>query len=80
VIEAISSFFFLLEDTDEYFHDPIKHEYMVLMFEYKDEEAYKSVPVTCHVDMTATPQTVTGNENKNWYNLIKAFKNLKRKG
>jgi len=32
------------------------------------------VPVVCHVDQTARPQTVSRDENKTWYELIKAFK------
>jgi len=70
----------LLEDANDYFKDPTKHEFMILMMRYKDEEACKRVPVTCHVDLTARPQTVTRKENKNWYNLIKAFKDLKGEG
>ncbi|BFH72192.1 carbamoyltransferase C-terminal domain-containing protein [Sulfurisphaera javensis] len=70
----------LLEDVGTYFKDPTAHEFMILMFRYKDEEACKRVPVTCHVDLTARPQTVTGKEDKNWYNVIKAFKDLKGEG
>ncbi|AWR96240.1 carbamoyltransferase [Acidianus sulfidivorans JP7] len=70
----------LLEDINEYFKDPTKHEFMILMLRYKDEEACKRVPVTCHVDLTARPQTVTGQEDKNWYNVIKAFKDIKGEG
>ncbi|QGA68536.1 carbamoyltransferase [Sulfolobus sp. E11-6] len=70
----------LLEDASEYFRDPTKHEFMILMLRYKDEEVCKRVPVTCHVDSTARPQTVTGEEDKNWYNVIKAFKDLRGEG
>jgi len=70
----------LLEDANEYFENPTKHEFMILMMRYKDEKICKRVPVTCHVDMTARPQTVTGYENKNWYNLIKGFRDLKGEG
>ena len=70
----------LLEDADKYFENPTKHEFMILMMRYKDEEVCKRVPVTCHVDLTARPQTVTKEENKNWYNLIKTFKDLKGEG
>jgi carbamoyltransferase len=68
------------EDKDVYFHDPVSHEFMILMFRYKDEEICKRVPVTCHVDMTARPQTVTKDQNKTWYELIRAFKDLKGEG
>ena len=70
----------LLEDANEYFKEPTSHEFMILMFKYKDEEACKRVPVTCHVDLTARPQTVTAEQNKTWYNLIKAFKDMKGEG
>ncbi|MFP3131106.1 MAG: carbamoyltransferase C-terminal domain-containing protein [Nitrososphaeria archaeon] len=68
------------EDKDVYFKDPVSHEFMILMFRYKDEEVCKRVPVTCHVDLTARPQTVTRDQNKTWYDLIKAFKDLKGEG
>jgi len=70
----------LLEDADEYFKDPTKHEFMILMMRYKDEDVCRRVPVTCHVDLTARPQTVTPEQNRNWYNLIKAFKDIKGEG
>ncbi|WP_016731528.1 carbamoyltransferase family protein [Saccharolobus islandicus] len=68
------------EDKDVYFKDPTSHEFMILMFRYKDEEVCERVPVTCHVDLTARPQTVTRDQNKTWYDLIKAFKDLKGEG
>ena len=68
------------EDKDVYFKDPVSHEFMILMFRYKDEETCKRVPVTCHVDLTARPQTVTRDQNKTWYDLIRAFKDIKGEG
>ena len=68
------------EDKDVYFKDPVSHEFMILMLRYKDEEACKRVPVTCHVDLTARPQTVTRDQNRTWYDLIKAFKDIKGEG
>ena len=68
------------EDKDVYFKDSVSHEFMILMLRYKDEEACKRVPVTCHVDLTARPQTVTRDQNKTWYDLIKAFKDIKGEG
>ena len=50
--------------TASNFKDPVSHEFMILMFRYKDEEMCKRVPVTCHVDLTARPQTVTRDQNK----------------
>ncbi len=68
------------EDKDVYFKDPVSHEFMILMLRYKDEEVCERVPVTCHVDLTARPQTVIRDVNKTWYDLIKAFKDLKGEG
>ncbi|QKR00858.1 carbamoyltransferase [Metallosphaera tengchongensis] len=68
------------EEKGNYFYDPTSHEFMILMHRYKDEETCKRVPVTCHVDMTARPQTVTRDANKTWYDLIKAFMDLKGEG
>ncbi|GAA5418531.1 carbamoyltransferase C-terminal domain-containing protein [Sulfurisphaera tokodaii] len=68
------------EDKGTYFKDPVSHEFMILMLRYKDEEVCKRVPVTCHVDLTARPQTVTRDQNKTWYDLIKAFKDIKGEG
>ena len=70
----------LNEDKDIYFKNPGSHEFMILMFRYKDEETCMRVPVTCHVDLTARPQTVTREQNKTWYDLIKAFKDIKGEG
>ncbi|QGR17631.1 carbamoyltransferase [Sulfurisphaera ohwakuensis] len=68
------------EDKDVYFKDPTSHEFMILMLRYKDEEVCKRVPVTCHVDLTARPQTVTRDQNRTWYDLIKTFKDIKGEG
>jgi carbamoyltransferase len=70
----------LNEDKDVYFKDPISHEFMILMFRYKNEEVCERVPVTCHVDLTARPQTITRDVNKTWYDLIRIFKDLKGEG
>ncbi len=68
------------EDKGRYFEDPTSHEFMVLMFRYRDKEACDRVPVVCHVDMTARPQTVTRDQNRTWYDLIRAFKGLTGEG
>jgi carbamoyltransferase len=71
----------LLDDNKErYFQDPISHEFMVMMFKYRDKEICERVPVVCHIDMTARPQTVTRDQNKTWYDLIKAFKEFTGEG
>lgn len=64
----------VLEDASRYFYKATHHPFMILMFKYKDEETCRRVPAVCHIDLTARPQTVTGNEDRNWYNLIRAFK------
>ena len=63
----------LEEDAGKYFIDPVAHQFMILMFKYRDDMC-EAVPAVCHVDQTARPQTVSRDENKTWYELIKAFK------
>ncbi|MFB6469719.1 MAG: carbamoyltransferase [Vulcanisaeta sp. AZ3] len=63
----------LVEDVAKYFVDPVPHEFMILMFRYK-EGMCDVVPAVCHVDQTARPQTVARDQNKTWYELIKAFR------
>jgi carbamoyltransferase len=63
----------LEEDAGKYFTDPVPHQFMILMFKYRDDMC-EAVPAVCHVDQTARPQTVSRDENKTWYELIKAFK------
>ncbi len=62
----------LSENKSKYFIDPTDHEFMVLMFRMSDYGA-RELPAVCHVDRTARPQTVTKQESRNWYNMIKAF-------
>ena len=69
----------LEEDADKYFTDPVPHQFMILMFKYKGEMC-EVVPAVCHVDQTARPQTVNKDENKTWYELIKAFKDVAGEG
>jgi len=63
----------LEEDAGKYFIDPVPHQFMILMYRYKPEMC-EVVPAVCHVDQTARPQTVNKDENRTWYELIKAFK------
>jgi len=69
----------LEEDAGKYFIDPVPHQFMILMFKYKSEMC-EVVPAVCHVDQTARPQTVSKEENKTWYELIKAFKDVTGEG
>lgn len=69
----------LSEDVGDYFEKPVDHEFMILMLKFAKDNG-KRVPAVCHVDGTARPQTVKKSINVNWYNLIKAFKEVKGEG
>jgi len=69
----------LEEDASKYFIDPVAHQFMILMFKYRNDMC-EVVPAVCHVDQTARPQTVSRDENKTWYELIKAFKDITNEG
>jgi carbamoyltransferase len=62
----------LSESKKDYFIDPTDHEFMILMFKIS-EGLKERVPVVYHVDGTARPQTVNKEQNKTWYQMIKAF-------
>jgi carbamoyltransferase len=63
----------LEDDASKYFIDPVPHHFMILMYKFRPEMC-EVVPAVCHVDQTARPQTVTRDQNRTWYELIKAFK------
>jgi carbamoyltransferase len=63
----------LEEDAGKYFIEPVPHQFMIFMYRYKPDMC-EVVPAVCHVDQTARPQTVSREENRTWYELIKAFK------
>jgi carbamoyltransferase len=69
----------LEEDAGKYFIDPVPHQFMILMFRYRPGMC-EVVPAVCHVDGTARPQTVNKDENRTWYELIKAFKDVTGEG
>nr|WP_243665532.1 carbamoyltransferase C-terminal domain-containing protein [Vulcanisaeta sp. JCM 16159] len=69
----------LVEDMGKYFIDPVPHQFMILMFRFRDGMR-EVVPAVYHVDGTARPQTVAKDENPTWYELIKAFKDLTGEG
>jgi carbamoyltransferase len=63
----------LLENSmKKYFVDPVRHEFMVMMF-HTTKSAEENAPAINHVDMTARPQTVSAKLNPLWYKLIKGF-------
>jgi carbamoyltransferase len=63
----------LEDDANKYFVDPLPHQFMILMYKFRPEMC-EVVPAVCHVDQTSRPQTVTRDQNRTWYELIKAFK------
>jgi Predicted carbamoyl transferase, NodU family len=63
----------LEDDAGKYFIDPVPHHFMILMYKFRPEMC-EVVPAVCHVDKTARPQTVNRDQNRTWYELIKAFK------
>jgi len=69
----------LEEDAGKYFIEPVPHQFMILMYKYRNEMC-EVVPAVCHVDQTARPQTVSKDENRTWYELIKAFKDVTGEG
>ena len=69
----------MVEDVSEYFIDPVPHQFMILMFRYR-EGLKEVVPAVYHVDGTARSQTVAKDENSTWYELIKAFKDITGEG
>jgi len=69
----------LEEDAGKYFIEPVPHQFMILMFKYRNDMC-EAVPAVCHVDQTARPQTVSKEENRTWYELIKAFKDVTGEG
>jgi Predicted carbamoyl transferase, NodU family len=69
----------LEDDASKYFIDPVPHHFMILMYKFKPEMC-EVVPAVCHVDKTARPQTVNKDQNRTWYELIKAFKDVTGEG
>ena len=69
----------LLEDATRYFVNPVHHPFMIHMFLFKDDVGMR-VPAVCHVDKTSRPQTVRREDNKAWYDLIGAYRNLTGEG
>ena len=67
----------MLEHTDEYFDMKQLKESPWMSFAIQArEKAYKEVPSLVHADGTCRIQTVTREQNKNYYDLIEAFYNI----
>jgi carbamoyltransferase len=65
-----------LIDAGDYFVKGKPHEFMVMMYRFK-EGLGDRVPAVKHVDGTARIQTVDGADNPLWANLIKSFGEVK---
>ena len=67
----------MLEHADEYFDMKQLKESPWMSFAIQArEKAYKEVPSLVHADGTCRIQTVTREQNKNYYDLIEAFYNI----
>lgn len=64
----------MAEHADEYFHMLQLKESPWMSFAIQaKEKAYKDIPALVHADGTCRIQTVTREQNKNYYDLINAF-------
>ena len=63
----------LREEVKNWFEKDVNSPYMTAVIKFK-EDAKSNVPAVVHHDGTARLQTVTENDNKWYYNLIKKFK------
>lgn len=64
----------MAEHADEYFHMLQLKESPWMSFAIQaKEKAYKDIPSLVHADGTCRIQTVTREQNKNYYDLINAF-------
>ena len=67
----------MLEHADEYFDMKQLKESPWMSFAIQaKEKAYKDIPSLVHADGTCRIQTVTREQNKNYYDLIEAFYNI----
>lgn len=62
----------LKEHVTEWFENIEEARYMLKIARYKKGMGEK-VPAVCHIDYTGRLQTVTEEDNRHFYNLIKAF-------
>lgn len=65
----------LEEDANDWFEHAHYSPYMLFVYNVKPEKADK-IPAVRHVDGTARIQTVNRNQHPEYYDLLKAFKNI----
>lgn len=62
----------LYEKVSEWFNDNVKSDYMSFVAKIREDKK-KIIPAVTHIDGTGRLQTVSYNQNKKFYNLIKTF-------
>lgn len=65
----------LKEEVSNWFENVEESKYMSRIAKFKPGMGEK-VPAVCHIDYTGRLQTVTKEDNKHFYNLIKSFYNI----
>lgn len=61
------------EDMRSYFASPVHNQFMTMMFGV-NSECIEQIAAVTHVDHTARVQSVKENDDKLWYEQVKAFK------
>lgn len=65
----------LLEDVSEYFDLDCESPFMLLVADVRKDK-YETIPSVTHVDGTARVQTVTKEDNGNYYEIVRALKDI----